>query len=718
MFTVLALFAQENDTIVLQGVSFQGQQSSSVDMTQIDTREILVTPTLTGSITDILKTLPYVSVNTELSSQYMVRGGNFDENLVYVNGIEVYRPMLIRAGQQEGLSFLNPQMAATVNFSAGGWEAKYGDRMSSVLDVVYQRPSGFGAGLDLTMMGGNFTVGHGTQDGKFSALLGMRYLNRNLILNTLNEDTEFNPQSYDIQASLHWELHPNWSVNFLGNLNNTLYEQVPNSRSTNFGTLQNPINLTVFYQGREEDRFLTKFGALSVHHRPNYRTTLTIDAFSYHSIEEEYFDIQGAYLIRSMSEGNEGAIATLDAGGQYDHARNDLDMLVTGIQHRGKFRINADNNLEWGFTVQKEDIRDMLNEWQLIDSAGYNITPFQPIAYIPGQPYVGDLNLNYNIHASNQLQSNRMNGYVQYARKWMRNGHRIMASGGLRATYWDYNQETNISPRMQISWKPNWVQDHLFRVAVGVYYQPPFYKELRNPQGDLMPEIRSQRSIHFITGHDFEFQMMDRPFKITTELYYKSMSDLIPYFVDNVRIRYSGENNAIGRAYGIDMRLYGEFIPGADSWLSVSYARVQENINDRGWISRPTDPRFKASLFFQDYMPAFPTFKVSTTLVYASGLPNGAPIFTDPYAFQSTLPDYKRVDIGLWKQLVGGNARSQSFLNDWFKEMSIGLDVFNVFNIRNTVSNQWIRDVNTQNIYGVPNRLTGRFLNAKLIMRW
>ncbi|MXV38694.1 TonB-dependent receptor plug domain-containing protein [Flavobacteriaceae bacterium Ap0902] len=718
VFIGVNLCAQE-DSISLGEVVFQGTTSQPITETEISTQDTKLTPSLTGSFTDILKTLPYVSVNTELSSQYMVRGGNFDENLVYVNGIEVYRPQLIRGGQQEGLNFLNPDMAANVSFSAGGWEAKYGDKMSSVLDVIYRRPKEFEAGATLSMMGGNLTVGGSTQDQKFSALIGARYLNRNLILNTLDGDTEFNPQSYDIQTNLEYQFNEKWRLNFIGNFAQTLFEQVPNTRTTNFGTLENPFSLTVFYDGREEDRYQTSFGTLSLHHKPSAHLNLTLDVFAYHTAEEEYFDIQGAYLIRQLADDSSGVTTTLDIGGQIDHARNDLDMLVAGIQHRGKYKFNANNNIEWGFTLQKEDSKDLLNEWQLIDSAGYNINPYNPRGnFYPGQYDPGDLELNYAFNAANNLKTNRLSGYLQYSKKWLWDRTRVLFNAGVRATYWDLNEELNISPRAQIALKPDWNGDHTFRLAGGYYVQPPFYKELRRVDGSLNTDIKSQKSIHAIAGHDYEFQMFDRPFKLSTEVYYKNMKDLIPYYLDNVRIRYYGENSSEGRAYGIDARLFGAFVDGADSWLSLSYGKVEEDIEDRGWISRPTDPAFKASLFFQDYMPLFEDFKVSTTLVYATGLPNGSPVLTDPYAFQQRLPDYKRVDIGLLKVFKDDRIdTSIPFLNS-FKEFAIGLDIFNVFDIQNTVSNQWIRDVNSNAIYGVPNRLTGRFFNGKIIMKF
>lgn len=723
LFSFCSLVAQEDEDdkqVSLPEITFQAEENEKIYSKEVDVEHAKVAPSLTGSFTDILKTLPYVSVNTELSSQYMVRGGNFDENLIYVNGIEVYKPQLIRSGSQEGLNFLNPNMAASVNFIPGGWEAKYGDKMSSVLDVIYRRPTEFELGAELSLMGGNLTYGNVSKDKKLSALVGARYMNRNLILNTLDEDTDFNPQSYDIQANLNYKINSKWQLSFIGNFTNTIFEQEPKSRSTDFGSLNVPINLTVYYNGKEEDKFMTSFGALSTHFKPNNRLTLSLDLYGYNSQEEEYYDIQGAYFIRNIdSDGS--ATTSSNIAGQYDHARNDLDLLVAGIQHRGKYRLNNNSNVEWGFSLQREDIRDLVNEWQLVDSAGYSISSFggdNPI--FPDQVDTGDLDLNYALNYKNNLTSNRYSGYMQYSKKFfLNNNTKVLVNAGVRGTYWDFNNEFNLSPRAQIAFKPDWVTTQLFRFSAGYYVQPPFYKEIRTPEGVLNPDIKAQKSLHLIGGHDFEFFMWDRPFKLTTELYYKNIDDLIPYYVDNVRIWYWGTNNAKGRSYGIDTRLYGEFIPGADSWFSLSYARAQENIDDRGWIARPTDPRFKASLFFQDYMPSYPSLKVNTTLIYASGLPNGAPLFTDPYDFQRTLSDYKRVDIGLTKVLVDQdkNRIISGFLSN-FKELSVGVDVFNIFDIKNTVSNQWIRDVYSNNIYSVPNRLTGRFINFKVNMRF
>ena len=687
-------------------IIFQSNKNKPFESTTLSAAQMQQGPSLTGGVTDLLKTLPFVNSNTELSSQYMVRGGNYDENLIYVNGIEIYKPQLIRNGEQEGLGFVNPYMTQFVNFSAGGWEAKYGDKMSSVLDIYYKRPKQFEGQVEASLMGGSLTLGTGSKNEKFSAIVGARYQNRNLVLNTLEGDTNFNPEYYDIQANLNYQFNKKWNLNFLGTVSRSHFEMKPKDRNTYFGTLDNPLLLTVYYNGREDDKYATELGSLSLNFKPNNKVDLALDAFAYHSKEREYFDIQGSYLISEV-DGNGSASQTYDVGSQIDHARNNFDALVAGIQHKGKYKINSNNSIEWGAKFQQEDIRDLLNEWQVIDSLGYSVS----------NPNLGDgFQLNYYVNAKNKLNTNRISGYAQYSTKFLLNETKVFANIGARTSYWDYNNETIFSPRGQIAVKPNWKKDMLFRFATGIYYQPPFYREIRRLNGTLNPNVKSQQSIHFILGNDYEFTWMNRPFKLTTEAYYKILNHLNPYFIDNVRVRYEAENNSKGYAYGIDMRLFGQFVPGIDSWFSASYARAYQNIDNRGNIPLPTDPRFKFSAFFQDYMDFLPSFKVNVNLVYASGLPNGAPQYTDPYNYTSYLQDYKRVDIGFVKELVNQKdlkPKANSIFSH-FKEVSIGLDVFNIFDIRNEISNTWITDVNTSTVYGVPNRLTGRFLNVKV----
>lgn len=686
-------------------ITFQSNSNKPLQSTSLSAAQMQQGPSLTGGVTDLLKTLPFVNSNTELSSQYMVRGGNYDENLIYVNGMEVYKPQLIRSGQQEGLGFVNPNMTEFINFSAGGWEAKYGDKMSSVLDVTYKRPQKLEGQLEASLMGGSATVGGASKNKKLSAIVGARYQNRNLVLNTLKGDTNFNPQYYDVQTNINYKLNDKWNIAFLGTVSRSRYEMFPIKRDTYINRSDNPLLLTVYYNGKEDDKYGTETGNLSFTYKPNSKVDLALDVFAYHSKEQEYFDIQGSYFISEVDKkGN--ATSTTDLGSQLDHARNNFDALVTGIQHKGKYKINVNNNIEWGLKYQQEDIRDLWNEWQVIDSAGYVVTP---------TPSNG-LNLQYYVNSKNNIKTNRISGYAQYTGKYMWNDTKVFFNAGLRTTYWDFNNETDISPRAQIAVKPDWKSDMLFRFSTGIYYQPPFYREIRRLDGSLNDKVKSQKSIHFIAGNDYEFKWMDRPFKLTTELYYKILQDLNPYYVDNVRIRYTADNNSKGYAYGLDMRLYGQFVPGINSWFSASYARAYQNIDNRGNIPLPTDPRFKFSAFFQDYMDFLPSFKVNVNMVYASGLPNGAPQFSDPYDYQTTLSAYKRVDIGFVKELVNQKELKPSKGTFWsnFKEVSIGVDVFNVFDIKNQISNSWIRDVNSPAVYTMPNYLTGRFFNAKI----
>lgn len=704
----IQLVPDDNQSVSLKEakVIFQSNKNKPVSSTVLSAAQMQQGPSLTGGVTDLLKTLPFVNSNTELSSQYMVRGGNYDENLIYVNGIEVYRPQLIRSGEQEGLGFVNPAMTQFVNFSAGGWEAKYGDKMSSVLDIYYKRPTKFEGQLEASLMGGNLTLGGATKNKKLSAIVGARYQNRNLVLNTLDGDSDFNPEYYDIQTSINYAISPKWNINFLGTMSRSRFEMEPKNRDTYFGSLDNPMLLTVHYNGREDDRFATETASASITYQPSEKLDLGLDVFAFHSKEQEYFDIQGAYFISEV-DGDGKSSQTYDVGSQIDHARNNFDALVAGIQHKGKYKLNINNSIDWGLKFQREDIRDLLNEWQVLDSTGY----------VVNNPAYGEgLQLTYSINAQNKLQSNRFSGYLQYTSKFEWNDAKIMVNAGVRTSYWDFNDETIISPRAQIAIKPNWDKDMLFRFATGIYYQPPFYREVRRLDGTLNDQIKSQQSIHFIVGNDYEFKWMNRPFKLTTEAYYKILNDLNPYFVDNVRIRYQADNTAKGHAYGVDMRLFGQFVPGVDSWFSASYARAYQNIDGRGDIALPTDPRFKISAFFQDYMDFLPSFKVNVNLVYAAGLPNGAPQFTDPYDYTNYLSDYKRVDIGFVKEFINQKDLKPSQSTFWgnFKELSVGLDVFNIFDIRNEISNTWVRDVNSPAIYAVPNRLTGRFLNAKI----
>lgn len=497
---------------------------------------------------------------------------------------------------------------------------------------------------------------------------------------------------------------------------------VPKKKDVDFGTLQQPLKLTVFYTGREDDRYRNMMGTVSVNYKPNKKWSFSLDNFAYQNREREYYSIASGYMLQTFDPVTGDPVTSYDAGGQIDHARNDLFVRTLGSQFKARFSPDANTDYEIGAKFEKERLQDLTNEWQLIDSLGYS----QPRNFVlPGNLDASSLELKYHISGNNDISPERISAYAQYSKKFYWGTNRMFVNAGVRAQNWTFNKETLISPRIQVAVKPDWDADMLFKLSGGVYYQAPFYKEIKDLSGNFNSEIKAQRSYQLILANDYEFQMVERPFKLTTEAYYKKMDRLIPYYIDNVRTRYSGKNNATGYAYGLDTRLFGEFVPGVDSWISASYARVYENIEGKGDIPRPTDQRFRFSMFYQDYMPKFPSMRVNLTLVYANGLPTGTPVTVDPatnlpvfdaqYSYQKTLPSYKRVDIGLSKVFIDqrDNQATGSFWKN-FRELTLGVQIFNAFNIQNTVANQWVTDVNSNYVYPVPVRLTGRFFNVKL----
>lgn len=687
-------------------------KTNDITNVKISAKDAKGIATIGGGIEGLLKTLPSVNSNTELSSQYMVRGGNYDENLIYINDIEIYRPFLIRNSQQEGMSIINPDMVSTVNFSAGGFEPKYGDKMSSALNIYYREPEKFELSGEASLIGGRLTAGLASKNKKLTALFSGRYRNTNLVLNTLNEDTDFNPTYWDFQSYINYHLNDKFSMSFIGYYSKNDYEMVPKAKSVTFGSLQQPITVNIGYGGREQDMYKNMMGTFSLHYKPSDQWKFTLDSFAYQNREKEYYSIASSYEIQTFDLVTGAPNPSFDGGGQIEHARNDLFVRTYGTQFRAKFSPNINTDIEVGFKYEKENLNDNTNEWKLVDAAGYSIP--RPIDD-PRTGQSGNLELFYQIAGKNKIEPSRLSAYAQYSQKFYWGASKVFLNAGARVSNWSFNKETIFSPRFQFAIKPDWDTDMLFKLSGGIYYQSPFYKEIKDLDGNFNSDIKSQRSMQLILANDYEFFMYDRPFKLTTEAYYKKMDDLIPYYMDNVRIRYSGKNNASGYAYGIDTRLFGEFVPGVDSWLSASYARVYENIDGRGNIPRPTDQRFRFAMFYQDYMPKFPSMRVNLTLVYAMGLPNGAPVFTDPYQYQKTLPAYKRVDLGLSKVFIDSKDKKKRY-GFWgnFEELTLGVQVFNAFNINNTVANQWITDYNSSVMYPVPVRLTGRFFNVKL----
>ena len=683
-----------------------------------------------AGVENVLMTLPGVNNNNGLSTQYNVRGGNFDENLVYVNGIEIYRPFLIRSGQQEGLSFININMVRNIDFSAGGFQAKYGDKLSSVLDITYRKPTETATTVDASLLGASVTFEGNFLNDKLSTITGIRYRDNSLFVNSKQIETNFRPRFTDVQTYLSYEFSEKFELNFLGNFSLNNYNYQPISRRTRFGTVANPLELVVFYTGEEQNNYLTLFGALSADYKVNENFTLTGTTSRYNTQEEEHFDIAAQYNLgevdANIGSENFGEVEfSQGIGSQLNHARNDLDALITNVQIKGT--INQED-IQWNFGVkyQKEDIKDRIREWEVIDSLGFAIRP--PFSQSNNQPYEafeGELTPFQSIRKDNNVAINRVSGFVQFNKRAVWNDHDIWYNVGVRAHNWSVTgngiaskNQIIVSPRGQFAIKPNWEKDMLFRVSGGFYSQPPSYRELRDFDGNVNVDVKAQKSIHFVSGMDYSFIMWERPFKLTTEVYYKDLSDVNSYTIDNVRIRYRADNVTEAYAYGLDLRLNGEFVPGSESWVSIGYLKTEENINDRGYIARPSDQRIKFGILFQDYVPNLPDLKAYLNLVYNSGVPGGAPAYSDPYNFQNRLRDYRRADLGVSYIFADANKQFSSGWLSQFKELSAGLELFNMFDIQNAITNTWVRDVYSKTQFGIPNFMTGRVLNFKVAMKF
>ena len=718
---------EQIETVVITG-------SKRKDLEGITTISPQIIRTIKGAqpgVENLLKTLPGVNITNELSTQYSVRGGNFDENLVYVNEIEVYRPFLVRSGQQEGLSFVNTDMVQNLNFSAGGFQAKYGDKLSSVLDITYRTPIGFGVRADVNLLGGSITTEAVSKNSKFSAITGLRYRDNSLLVKSKETETNFNPTFADAQTYLTYRFSDKFHLSFLGNLAINDYQYEPTTRQTNFGTLDNPIALLVFYDGQENDKYQTYFGALKGSYFVNENLTLKLIASSFHTTEQEYFDILAQYRLgevnSNIGDENLGEVEFSEGiGSQLNHARNDLDALITNIEHKGYLK-SEDNNFEWSIKYTNEDIRDRIVEWEVIDSAGFLINP-PNLDQFNNQPYTADQGPIVpfkNIRATNSTQLNRIQAYGQWNRRSMLGNHEVYANIGVRYHGWSVkgdgianNSQSVISPRIQLAIKPDWNKDMLFRLSGGLYYQPPFYRELRDSNGMVNSDVKAQQSVHLVVGNEYSFKMWDRPFKLISEAYYKNLTDVNPYTVENVRIRYAAANNAEAYAYGLDVRLNGEFVPGTESWFSFGYLKTEENINKQGYIARPTDQRLKFGILFQDYVPKLPKMKMYLNLVYNTGVPGGSPSYASPYDYQNRLPDYKRADVGMTYVIIDSNKKGGKKWQKRFKELSVGLEIFNMFDVQNSITNTWVRDVYSKRQYSIPNYLTPRVFNLRLGMRF
>ncbi|MFM9825053.1 carboxypeptidase-like regulatory domain-containing protein [Flavobacterium sp.] len=700
-------------------------------ITTISPEVIRKIPGANAGVENILKSLPGVNSNNELSTQYAVRGGNYDENLVYVNEIEVYRPFLIRSGQQEGLSFTNTDLVQNIDFSAGGFQAKFGDKLSSVLDITYRKPTKFAAVAEASFLGASLAVDVVSKNKKWSAITGVRYRNNSLLVNSQDTQTNFKPTFVDVQTNVNFNASTKFQWSFLGNISQNDYQYQPLTRQTNFGTIDDPQTLIVYYEGQEKDKYNTYFGAVKSTFVASEKATYKLIASLYHTQEKEYFDILAQYNLGEVDT-NLGSDTYGDVtfsrgvGGQLNHARNDLDALIFNMELKGMYDWKK-CQLEWGAKYTRESIRDRVVEWEVVDSAGFSLNPpdFLPKNDQPYSSYTGPLVPYQNVRATNYVTINRFSGYTQWSQKGTIGNNQVWFNAGVRMHQWQVESETasgdiqmTLSPRFQFSLKPKWKKELFFRLSGGLYHQPPFYRELRNRDGVVLPNVNAQQSVHFVLSNDYNFKMWNRPFKMVSELYYKSLTDVNTYTLDNVRIRYEANNNAKAYAQGFDFRLNGEFVPGTESWISFGYLKTEENINNKGYIARPTDQRLKFALLFQDFMPNIPTVKLYLNLVYNTGLPGGSPSYADPYVYQNRLRDYRRADVGFSKILIDSQNPSTKKWLQPFKELAIGLEIFNLFDNQNAITNTWVRDVYSKNQYAIPNYLTTRVFSLKLNARF
>lgn len=701
----------------------------STTLTRVNPKVASSVPSVSGGIESIIQTLPGVVSVNELSSQYMVRGGNFDENLVYVNDIEIYRPILIRSGQQEGLSFVNSDLVSSILFSAGGFDAKYGDKMSSVLDIKYKQPVEFGGSASVSLLGGTVHLEGATDNQRFSYLGGFRYKTNEYLLKGLETTGEYNPKFWDLQGLLRYQMSDTWEVSLLGNFSSNRYEFIPKNRETEFGTIQEARKLMMYFEGQEVDQYKNWLGAVTLENKPSRYLQLKLTGSAYQSFETETYDILGQYWIGLLSNdigGDQfGNVVEIQGVGSYlEHARNNLEAMVYNIGHRGTFDKN-DHYVQWGLNYQHEKIIDEIREWTLIDSAGYSVPNPPDSVGIPSL-VPNPFELYDFAKSKNSLATNRITGFIQDSYTLEVDSRKITLTAGIRANYWDYSGQFLLAPKAALSYHPkNWTKDIVFRFAAGWYYQPPFYRELRNFEGELNPDIKAQKSIHLVAASDWDFLAWGRPFKFISELYYKTMSDLIPYEVDNVRTRYYGRNNAKGYATGIDLKINGDFVPGIESWMSLSVMQTKEDLLDDSYVNvkgdtiypkyipRPTDQRVNFSMLFQDYLPNNPSYKMNLRLVFGTGLPFGPPK-SQRYQQTRRTPPYRRVDIGFSKAIIGEGSNlnnKKAFKN--LKAMWVSLEVLNLLDVNNTISYLWVRDVNGYQ-WAVPNYLTPRQINLKV----
>lgn len=732
---------------LLKEVDIETTPISRINMTPVNPKLLSHIPTPNQSVIDIIKTYAGVSSSNELSSGYSVRGGNYDENLVYVNDIEIYRPFLVRSGQQEGLSFPNSDMVSSIYFSAGGFDAVYGDKMSSVLDMQYRKPKKFGGAFNFSLLGGALELEGASKNQKRYIIGGFRYKSSSYLLSNLDVQGDYKPSFYDVQLLSGFQLDTKTNLELFGNYSRNNYTVIPSTRETEFGTVKQAFKLKIFFDGQETDLFETGIGAISLTRKPTEKLKLKLIASAFASAEEEKFDILGQYFLDQLesdlgSENFGNSLFNLGVGSFLDHARTQLTAVVWNTEHKGEY-VNDNIFLRWGAKYQREEIEDHLREWKYLDSAGFSVPTFRDTPSVNAV-----LGLNDFTNTRINVSSNRYSAYLQNI--WtITDTTKIILAAGVRAQYWDLNEEFIISPRASVTYKPKWKRNMNFRFATGYYYQPPFYRELRDLKGIIHTDVKAQQSIHFVLGSDYTFLTLSREFKLVTEIYYKHLDNLIPYKIDNVRIRYLADQTAKGYATGIDFRLNGEFVPGTESWASLSFLQTEEDIKgdyfydyynsdgekiipgytandirtdsvrtEPGYIPRPTDQRITFGLFFQDYLPKFPAYKVYLSFQFGTGLPFGPP-GKDRYKDVLRIPPYRRADIGFSKQIIGEDVKRPpniKFLRK-FSEIWVNLEVYNLLQVNNTVSYIWVKDV-TNRQYAVPNYLTSRQLNLRLSFKF
>ena len=703
------------DATMLGDVNVTGEKIQSDQTQEIKIKDIKMAPSANGNgVEGIIQQQAGVSTHSELSSQYNVRGGAFDENSVYINNVEVYRPFLVRSGQQEGLSVINPYMVDKIGFSTGGYGAKYGDKMSSALDITYKTLKAKGkkpvveGSLAASLLGADTYIGIGTR--KLSWLNSVRYKTTSYLLGSLETKGEYKPQYLDYQTYLSYQPNKRWKIDFIGYISDNHYNFEPSDRETSFGTMENVKSFRVYFDGHEKDRFLTYFGTLGITRNITRNTSLSLLGSAFYTKEQEKYDIQGQYWL-DQTETSEN----LGVGTYFEHARNYLSAHVMSAKLMLRHKVQK-HNVEAAVTLKREHIEENSIEYEMRDSAGYSV------------PHTGkDLYMIYSMKARNELNANRMEAYIQDTYRFSGGTADSTGNGqthytlnyGVRMSHWNFNRETILSPRISLAIIPANHENTTLRLAAGLYYQAPFFKELRDTTtvngvtvASLNEKIKSQRSIHFIAGYDYRFRMNDQRFKFSAEAYYKALSNIVPYSVSNVKVVYYGQNECSGHAAGLDFKLYGEFVPGTDSWLSLSLMDTKMKLNGKS-IPLPTDQRYAVNLFFTDYFPGSRKWRMSLKLAFADGLPFAAPHKElETNSFRATA--YRRADIGMSYQLLDNSRREKK---TFLKNVTLGVDCLNLFGIDNVNSYYWVTDVTNQQ-YAVPNYLTGRQLNARVLLEF